>query len=301
MECIKNWRKKLIFSSFIVFFTITIATNTLAYDISVCNNIASYQNISKVGYVVYYPDSSTQIDSIKTKFHLSYESILESSDLQNSENILLENCLILPKTEGIFKIIHSLDSLNYFLAAFGVSQTEFLEFNPLFPTYKQSSPAIVFLPIIPPKKTNRKYAFPITGSRLVKNYMSEEPNVLTLINQPFQGIELLGKKYNADVIAIDGGTVLFAGYTEESYKLSKHVLCNTTILIEHNNKILAFYEFTALKMMVKKGDKIQKGDVIAKYGSDGHNHSLTLKIKKNNKIVNPMNLFLTSVDTIPPL
>ena len=83
-------------------------------------------------------------------------------------------------------------------------------------------------------------------------------------------------------MAADGGTVIFAGYNSGGY--------GNLVKIDHGNGYVTCYAHNN-SLCVSVGDKVYKGQVIAKMGSTGrstgtHCH---FEIQKNGTAVNPMN------------
>ncbi|MGN1349651.1 MAG: M23 family metallopeptidase [Anaerovoracaceae bacterium] len=96
-----------------------------------------------------------------------------------------------------------------------------------------------------------------------------------------KGIDIAGSS-NSDIVAADGGTVIFAGYNSSGY--------GNLVKIDHGNGYETVYAHNN-SLCVSVGDKVYKGQVIAKMGSTGrstgtHCH---FEIHKNGTAVNPMN------------
>ena len=86
-----------------------------------------------------------------------------------------------------------------------------------------------------------------------------------------------------DILASDGGNVSTAGY---------HYSFGNYIIIKHSNGFSTLYAHNS-KLLVKKGDSVSKGQVIAKCGSTGdstgpHCH---FEIRVNGTAVNPMGYY----------
>ena len=89
--------------------------------------------------------------------------------------------------------------------------------------------------------------------------------------------------YGTDVVATGDGTVLFAGY---------HAGYGRMVIISHGYGFTTSYSHNS-KLLVKKGDKVKKGQVIAKVGSSGRSTGTHLhyEVKLNGKNVNPAKYF----------
>ena len=87
--------------------------------------------------------------------------------------------------------------------------------------------------------------------------------------------------YGAAIKAADGGTVTFAGYKGSYGKL---------VIITHDNGTQTYYGHNS-KLLVSAGQKVYKGQQIAKAGSTGRstgNHC-HFEVRINGKAVNPLN------------
>ena len=95
-----------------------------------------------------------------------------------------------------------------------------------------------------------------------------------------QGIDIAAS-YGSDVVAADGGTVVYAGYNSSGY--------GNLVKIDHGNGYVTYYGHNS-KLCVSVGDKVYQGQVIAKIGSTGRstgNHC-HFEIRINGTPVNPI-------------
>lgn len=95
-----------------------------------------------------------------------------------------------------------------------------------------------------------------------------------------QGIDIAAS-YGSDVVASDGGTVVYAGYNSSGY--------GNLVKIDHGNGYVTYYGHNS-KLCVSVGDKVYQGQVIAKIGSTGRstgNHC-HFEIRVNGTPVNPI-------------
>ena len=95
-----------------------------------------------------------------------------------------------------------------------------------------------------------------------------------------EGIDI-GLPTGSDVKAADGGTVTFAGYNS-SY--------GHYIIIDHGGNITTLYAHNS-SLLVKKGDKVYKGQLIARSGNSGRSTGphLHFEVRKNGIPQNPRN------------
>jgi len=87
------------------------------------------------------------------------------------------------------------------------------------------------------------------------------------------------------VYAADGGTVSFAGLSSGGFAY--------LVVIDHGNGLQSYYAHLNYSkgVLVKKGDKVYKGQKIALSGNTGKSTGphLHFEIRKNGKAVNPAN------------
>lgn len=95
-----------------------------------------------------------------------------------------------------------------------------------------------------------------------------------------QGIDIAGS-YGQDIVAADGGEVILADWYY-GYGLM--------VQIKHDNGDITYYGHCS-ELLVKKGDKVYQGQVIAHMGSTGESSGVHchFEIRANNTPVNPVN------------
>lgn len=84
-----------------------------------------------------------------------------------------------------------------------------------------------------------------------------------------------------DIWAADGGVVIHAGWK------GNYGYC---VIIDHQNGYTTYYAHCS-KLLVKKGDKVAQGDIIAKVGNTGRSYGshLHFEIRKNGQHQDPLN------------
>ena len=94
-----------------------------------------------------------------------------------------------------------------------------------------------------------------------------------------QGIDIAGD-YNSDINAADGGIVTYSGW------MSGY---GNYVVIDHENGYQTAYGHCA-SLGVSVGDRVAKGDVIAKMGNTGRSTGthLHFEVRKNGEYVNPL-------------
>ena len=95
-----------------------------------------------------------------------------------------------------------------------------------------------------------------------------------------QGIDM-GCRTGNDVLAADGGTVIYAGWQGCYGKL---------VIIDHENGIETYYAHNS-SLLVSRGDKVFQGQHIAEAGNTGHSYGshIHFGVKDNGTFRNPRN------------
>ncbi|MBQ4578692.1 MAG: peptidoglycan DD-metalloendopeptidase family protein [Clostridia bacterium] len=94
------------------------------------------------------------------------------------------------------------------------------------------------------------------------------------------GVDFAGAT-GTNIWAADGGVVIHAGWK------GNYGYC---VIIDHQNGYTTYYAHCS-KLLVKRGDKVAKGDIIAKVGNTGRSYGshVHFEIRKNGKTQNPLN------------
>jgi murein DD-endopeptidase MepM/ murein hydrolase activator NlpD len=94
------------------------------------------------------------------------------------------------------------------------------------------------------------------------------------------GVDFAGST-GTNIWASDGGVVIHSGWK------GNFGYC---VYIDHQNGYVTVYAHCS-KLLVKKGDKVAQGDIIAKVGNTGRSFGshVHFEIRKNGKSVNPLN------------
>ena len=94
------------------------------------------------------------------------------------------------------------------------------------------------------------------------------------------GVDFAGAT-GTNIWASDGGVVIHAGWK------GNYGYC---VIIDHQNGYTTYYAHCS-KLLVKRGDKVAQGDIIAKVGNTGRSYGshVHFEIRKNGKTQNPLN------------
>ncbi|MCD9024824.1 M23 family metallopeptidase [Cohnella silvisoli] len=115
-----------------------------------------------------------------------------------------------------------------------------------------------------------KFSWPVIGARIT-SYMGAR------WGRMHKGIDIIGK---SSIMAADEGVIEYAGYKSGGL--------GNAVIIDHNNGFKTVYGHMK-SVKVKKGQIVEKGDVIGIMGSTGHSTGthLHFEVHLNGKIKNP--------------
>lgn len=129
-------------------------------------------------------------------------------------------------------------------------------------------------------KGNGKFGWPSASSTRITSGFGyrNAPNARATTNH--RGIDI-GAPLGSNVLAAEEGVVLTAGYNG-SY--------GYYITINHGGGYVTLYAHNS-RLLVKAGDKVTRGQVIAKCGSTGNSTGphIHFEVQVNGKVVNPLN------------
>jgi murein DD-endopeptidase MepM/ murein hydrolase activator NlpD len=122
--------------------------------------------------------------------------------------------------------------------------------------------------------------WPTPGYRIITSPFGYRTNPISKTREYHTGLDI-GAANKSNILAADGGTVIIAG-TLGGY--------GNAIIINHGNNRTTLYGHTS-QLLVSVGDKVAKGQVIAKVGSTGYSTGphLHFEVRENGTPVNPLN------------
>lgn len=134
------------------------------------------------------------------------------------------------------------------------------------------------LRVSPPPAPNTSTAT-FTGNTQTLNNMKLVWPVRGQTKKTNNGI-IIATQQNSNVVAVENGTVVYVGNEMRGY--------GNLVLIRHANQIVSAYGYNN-SILVKKGQKVGKGSVIAKSGrSDAGESALYFALSQNKRFVNPL-------------
>jgi len=130
------------------------------------------------------------------------------------------------------------------------------------------------------KYTQGKIGWPVPSSTRITSPYGYRIHPILKTKKLHTGIDI-GASTGAAVIAGNAGTVLFAGY---------YGGYGYTVIIDHGGQISTLYAHNS-KLLVQEGDKVTRGQNIAKIGSTGLSTGphLHFEVRINGQHTNPMN------------
>lgn len=128
--------------------------------------------------------------------------------------------------------------------------------------------------------TTAAFTWPCPSSRRVTSDYGPRESPTAGASSNHKGIDI-GAAYGADIVAAADGTVVFAGYSNSA---------GNYVTVNHGGGLYTVYMHCS-SLVVSKGEKVSRGQVIAKVGSTGistGNH-LHFGVSLNGSYVNPWN------------
>ncbi len=141
------------------------------------------------------------------------------------------------------------------------------------PAARQATPNQVAVLPSPPPRTGRLFLWPVKGE--VLSGFGAQPG-----GRHNDGINI-GARRGATVIAAESGVVAYAGNELRGF--------GNLLLIKHADGFMTAYAHNDA-LLVKRGQKVKKGEAIARVGSSGSvgRPQLHFEIRKGRKAVNPL-------------
>lgn len=115
------------------------------------------------------------------------------------------------------------------------------------------------------------------------HYMTSDYKTRNSGRNSHSGIDMIGKNYAADyIISIDDGVVKSTGYSKKG--------SGYYVYVSHGDYLVIYAHMKKGSIVVKKGQRIKKGQVIGYMGTTGNSTGvhLHISIKHNNVLVDPL-------------
>lgn len=193
-----------------------------------------------------------------------------------------KSCPFVPKKEKgqEYHLVCKGESLSRIANYYGVSLKYLMSYNNL-----TSSKILLGQKLFIPSKNsalirmNEKYVWPLCVSGRISSKFGSRIHPITRLRSFHNGIDIAAPT-NTKIRASKSGTVYFSGYRRLSGK---------TVIIKHSGNVHTIYAHCN-KLLVKKGQKVSSGSVIALVGKTGRatGSHVHFSIKKGNKYLNPL-------------
>ena len=120
---------------------------------------------------------------------------------------------------------------------------------------------------------NKGYIWPVEGGVITSKYGTRS-------NKKHDGLDI-GAPTGRKIFTVQSGIVLFSGYGPTGY--------GKLVIVKHNKRVLSVYAHCS-KILVRKGQRVTKGQVIAKVGSTGRSTGphLHFEVRVDRKPQNPL-------------
>ncbi|MBI5135637.1 peptidoglycan DD-metalloendopeptidase family protein [Candidatus Uhrbacteria bacterium] len=245
-----------------------------------------------IEYVV--TDGDT-VSSIAERFGISINTVLWENSLGAYSVIRPGQILKILPTSGISYIVKKGDTLSRIAKSTNSDVQEIQSYNALSDDGLVAGATIVIprghvvattRPANTKVRTSEPVITQIPKGLDVSNIVGLVwPTVSRKINQYFRGsrhtgLDIKGSK-GSPIYAADSGTVALAGWNRGGYGLQ--------VIVKHNNGSLTRYAHSS-KLLVKAGDSVAKGQVIALVGSTGRSTGphLHFEVLKGSQRLNPL-------------
>lgn len=239
--------------------------------------------INAEGFFAYMVKRGDSLSSIASMFNTSINEILKYNDIKNPDLIYVNQLIKIPESSAQIYTIKRGDSLNKIAARFQVSIAELIKIN------KIKNPDKIYVGdnlIIPDKgrdyqlasrKQSINYIWPVQGKISSEYGWRDHPVYKERVFHT--GIDI-AVPYGTPVYATESGIVEFCGWSEGYGNL---------VIIRHRDNSLTYYGHN-LKLLVKKGDEVKQGKIIALSGNSGVSTGphLHFEIRINNQHTNPL-------------
>ena len=148
---------------------------------------------------------------------------------------------------------------------YGVEWQTLAKANQLVDPHRLEVGQTIWIPS-PPRQAYARLPPPVIPSRFVPNRLLQWP-VQGLLSSSFgqrgrrlhAGIDISGER-GAPIVAADAGIVLFSGRGPNGY--------GNTVMLRHNHGLVTLYAHNE-RNVVRQGDRVQRGQVIAFIGDTG--------------------------------
>lgn len=249
---------------------------------------------------IYTVEDGDTIASIAAKFDISTNTILWANGLTSNSVIKVGDHLTILPVTGVLHTVQSGDTLGAIATKYDVKTKDIADYNHLGDGSHLSLGQKIIIPDgdgtpqTPPTivSSNTRIARdagdsgptppPATASGSGFGWPTISKHISQYFKWGHTGIDI-DNRSRPPVYAAQTGTVQFAGWLGAYGNL---------IIVDHGGGLTTYYAHLE-KFYVSKGQKVSKGDAIAKMGSTGHSTGphVHFEVRRNGRPVNPLGFY----------
>ena len=139
--------------------------------------------------------------------------------------------------------------------------------------------------------TGTEFAYPTPGFTIITTSFGEVYNLVDPAGSAHTGTDIAGAGINCTPIyAIQSGVVTTSGYSNYGYVY--YIIINHGECVDNNSSYISLYGHCS-SLVVKEGETVEKGQLIAYVGTTGNSTGphLHLEIRENGQRVDPLKFF----------
>lgn len=139
--------------------------------------------------------------------------------------------------------------------------------------------------------TGTEFAYPTPGFTIITTSFGEVYNLVDPAGSAHTGTDIAGAGINCTPIyAIQSGVVTTSGYSNYGY--GNYIIINHGECVDNNSSYISLYGHCS-SLVVKEGETVEKGQLIAYVGTTGNSTGphLHLEVRENGQRVDPLKFF----------
>lgn len=240
---------------------------------------AESQKPKKEGFLrtVHVVKEGESLWTIAKIYGIDIDTLTGANDDIDNKSLRVGQKLIILNQKGVLHKIKKGEALKDISAAYEISQNEIIRANNLAKSAKLIPGNDIFIPNAKSLKQSSRFIFPLTGKITDRFGYRTHP----IIGEDLfhTGIDISAPR-GRPIGASRSGRVTFSGWKGNYGK---------TIIIEHEGGYTTLYGHNSVNL-VKEGQYVKRGQVIAKVGDTGLStgYHLHFEISKGRKIINPL-------------
>ncbi len=240
--------------------------------------------ISAEGFISYLVRKGDNLSAIASKFNVNLQELIEINQIQNPDLIYVNQELKIPVNEQKYRVRKG-DSLWKIAERFAVKVSSLIKLNNI------TTPDKIYVGqelLIPEKESKEQYQLASRGQSInyiwpvkgkISSYYGWREHPVYEERIFHTGIDM-AVPYGTPVYAAAAGVVEYSGWSEGYGNL---------VIIRHRDNSQTYYGHN-LKLLVKEGEQVKQGKVIAFSGNSGVSTGphLHFEIRIDNRHVDPL-------------